>query len=156
MDQTNGSFCRYDIRIILECGIFARVAPPNRRSLKDFDDKHPAATTRAFQCPLLSRILSQHYLYITKHSRIIQVTMSTAKKTLAEISSKQAETTPAKTPLVEAIEEDDEFEEFNPAKWDASDEDAEDAQQWQDNWDDDDIEDDFTKHLRAELTKNAK
>ena len=26
---------------------------------------------------------------------------------------------------------------------------------WQDNWDDDDIEDDFTKSLRAELTKNA-
>jgi len=25
----------------------------------------------------------------------------------------------------------------------------------QDNWDDDDIEDDFTKSLRAELTKNA-
>lgn len=58
--------------------------------------------------------------------------------------------------LIEAIEEDDEFEEFNPAKWDASDEDKEDAQQWQDNWDDDDIEDDFTKNLRGELTKNAK
>jgi 26 proteasome complex subunit DSS1 len=60
-----------------------------------------------------------------------------------------------KPPLVEAIEEDDEFEEFIPAKWDKSDEDAEDAQQWKDNWDDDDIEDDFTKNLRAELTKNS-
>jgi len=52
----------------------------------------------------------------------------------------------------EAIEEDDEFEEFIPCHWDAKNEDPEDATQWQDNWDDDDIEDDFTKNLRAELT----
>ncbi len=26
---------------------------------------------------------------------------------------------------------------------------------FQDNWDDDDIEDDFTQQLRAELTKNS-
>ncbi len=31
----------------------------------------------------------------------------------------------------EAIEEDDEFEEFDPCRWDAHDEEAEDAQQWQ-------------------------
>ena len=60
-----------------------------------------------------------------------------------------------KEPLIEAIEEDDEFEEFDPSKWDAHDEDAEDAQQWQDNWDDDDIEDDFTKNLRAELQRSS-
>jgi len=58
-------------------------------------------------------------------------------------------------PVAEAIEEDDEFEEFEPCRWDAHDEDAEDAQQWQDNWDDDDIEDNFTQQLRAELEKNA-
>mmetsp|Transcript_31249 Transcript_31249/g.46207 ORF Transcript_31249/g.46207 Transcript_31249/m.46207 type:complete len:84 (-) Transcript_31249:111-362(-) len=54
--------------------------------------------------------------------------------------------------ITEAIEEDDEFEEFIPCAWDASDEDAEDGNQWQDNWDDDDIDDDFTKTLRVELT----
>lgn len=68
-------------------------------------------------------------------------------------TNKNEETTLKKTPLVEAIEEDDEFEEFQPAKWSAEEEDAQDAQQWQDNWDDDDIEDDFTKNLRAELSK---
>ena len=60
-----------------------------------------------------------------------------------------------KEPLIEAIEEDDDFEEFDPAKWEAHDEDAEDTQQWQDNWDDDDIEDDFTKNLRAELQRSS-
>lgn len=53
---------------------------------------------------------------------------------------------------IEAIEEDDEFEEFEPANWSAGDEVAEDTQQWQDNWDVDDMDDDFTKNLRAELT----
>ena len=33
--------------------------------------------------------------------------------------------------VAEAIEEDDEFEEFEPCRWNAKDEDAEDAQQWQ-------------------------
>ena len=32
---------------------------------------------------------------------------------------------------VEAIEEDDEFEEFEPCQWNADEEDAEDSQQWQ-------------------------
>ena len=68
---------------------------------------------------------------------------------------KKGVSTSTKEPLIEAIEEDDEFEEFDPAKWDAHDEDAEDAQQWQDNWDDDDIEDDFTKNLRAELQRSS-
>jgi len=54
---------------------------------------------------------------------------------------------------IEAIEEDDEFEEFEPANWSAGDEVAEDTQQWQDNWDVDDMDDDFTKNLRAELTR---
>mmetsp|Transcript_4669 Transcript_4669/g.6916 ORF Transcript_4669/g.6916 Transcript_4669/m.6916 type:complete len:92 (+) Transcript_4669:130-405(+) len=80
---------------------------------------------------------------------------------------KTTEATPAKTPTttgeqpvaaaapMEAIEEDDEFEEFEPSKWEAHDEEQEDAQQWQDNWDDDDIEDDFTKNLRAELQRTS-
>jgi 26 proteasome complex subunit DSS1 len=57
--------------------------------------------------------------------------------------------------LIEAIEEDDEFEEFDPAKWGAEEEDADDVQQWKDNWDDDDIDDEFTNHLRAELERES-
>mmetsp|Transcript_14691 Transcript_14691/g.17376 ORF Transcript_14691/g.17376 Transcript_14691/m.17376 type:complete len:84 (+) Transcript_14691:105-356(+) len=82
--------------------------------------------------------------------------MSTQGKTG---ENKQTQSVEAKVkveaePIAEAIEEDDEFEEFEPCRWDAHDEDAEDAQQWQDNWDDDDIEDHFTQQLRAELKQN--
>ena len=37
---------------------------------------------------------------------------------------------PVSEPIMEAIEEDDEFEEFEPCNWSANDEDVEDAQQW--------------------------
>jgi hypothetical protein len=43
------------------------------------------------------------------------------------------------------------------AAWDKADEDAEDARLWGDNWDDDEVgDDDFSKQLRAELSKGAK
>ncbi|KAJ9593462.1 hypothetical protein L9F63_014991 [Diploptera punctata] len=48
------------------------------------------------------------------------------------------------------LEEDDEFEEFP-----AEDEDEEDISVWEDNWDDDNVEDDFSKQLRAELEKQG-
>jgi hypothetical protein len=59
--------------------------------------------------------------------------------------------------LLEALEEDDEFEEFQPEHWSKSDTNAvaeAPTQQWMDNWDDD-IEDDFVKALRAELIKDG-
>ena len=40
--------------------------------------------------------------------------------------------------------------------WDASKEDAEDQKLWQDDWDDDDIDDDFCRHLREEINKPEK
>ncbi|KAK4296508.1 hypothetical protein Pmani_030998 [Petrolisthes manimaculis] len=49
------------------------------------------------------------------------------------------------------LEEDDEFEEFPAEDWGAAEEDAEDINVWEDNWDDDNIEDDFSQQLRAEL-----
>ncbi|KAF8874000.1 DSS1/SEM1 family-domain-containing protein [Infundibulicybe gibba] len=67
------------------------------------------------------------------------------------------------------LEEDDEFEEFEAADWDDSQTDlahlagsAPGAAKsggdklWEDNWDDDDIEDEFSVQLRNELTKKAK
>lgn len=53
------------------------------------------------------------------------------------------------------LDEDDDFEEFEVEDWDASKDGnaAEDAQLWEDNWDDDDVEDDFSIQLRAELNK---
>ena len=59
-------------------------------------------------------------------------------------------TEPPKT-LMEAMEEDDKFEEFEPEHW-GKDEIEEETQQWMDNWDDD-MDDDFTKNLREELTR---
>jgi len=56
-------------------------------------------------------------------------------------------------PIIEAMEEDDEFEEFEPEHW-AKGQTEEESQQWMDNWDDD-MDDDFTKNLREELQKNG-
>ncbi|KAJ2278327.1 hypothetical protein EV176_001832, partial [Coemansia sp. RSA 451] len=69
-----------------------------------------------------------------------------------EATQMSVEPTAAK-PTVAALEEDDEFEEFETEDWGEMDEDKEDANLWDDNWDDDNLEDDFSKQLRAELGK---
>ncbi|CAK7289555.1 26S proteasome complex subunit SEM1 [Vulpes lagopus] len=48
----------------------------------------------------------------------------------------------------------DEFKEFPAEDWAGLDED-EDAHVWEDNWDDDNVEDDFSNQLRAELEKHG-
>merc|ERR1711971_200784 len=48
------------------------------------------------------------------------------------------------------LEEDDEFEEFPAEEWDSK-QDQTDVNVWEDNWDDDAIEDDFSIQLRSEL-----
>jgi len=62
---------------------------------------------------------------------------------------------PAEKPAaeVDALEEDDEFEEFEQQEWTLEERDAEDTTMWQDGWEDDEDEDDFTQHLRTELQK---
>jgi len=50
------------------------------------------------------------------------------------------------------LEEDDEFEEFEQQEWAAGEQDAEDPALWQDGWDDDEEDNNFTAQLRAELT----
>jgi len=67
------------------------------------------------------------------------------------------------------LEEDDEFEEFDVAQWDDSQTDlahlggaAPGAAKsggdklWEDNWDDDDVEEEFSTQLRNELVKTSK
>ncbi|KAI8915010.1 DSS1/SEM1 family-domain-containing protein [Powellomyces hirtus] len=61
----------------------------------------------------------------------------------------------SKPPQLTALIEDDEFEDFAVENWTEADEDHEDAALWDDNWDDDDVNDDFTRQLRAELMKPA-
>ncbi|KAJ1652292.1 hypothetical protein IWQ61_007338 [Dispira simplex] len=65
-------------------------------------------------------------------------------------TDKPAQSTAAQAGM---LEEDDEFEEFEVEDWNDAQEDPLDVNQWEDNWDDDDIEDDFSQQLRAELAK---
>jgi 26 proteasome complex subunit DSS1 len=41
-----------------------------------------------------------------------------------------------------------------PTDWGAEQEDAEDAQQWQEDWDEEEVDDEFCRHLRQELKAN--
>ncbi|KAJ3510087.1 hypothetical protein NLJ89_g4873 [Agrocybe chaxingu] len=91
---------------------------------------------------------------------------STSNSKPAE-SSKLTEESKAETqPHLGVLEEDDEFEEFSVADWKDSETDlahlggaAPGAAKsggdklWEDNWDDDDIEDEFSVQLRNELAK---
>ncbi|KAI8324909.1 hypothetical protein GQ54DRAFT_308892 [Martensiomyces pterosporus] len=83
--------------------------------------------------------------------------MSTAQNSGkdAKAEQTQASVDPAaqKLPTTGALEEDDEFEEFEVEDWNEDAEDKEDVALWDDNWDDDDLEDDFSKQLRVELEK---
>ena len=72
---------------------------------------------------------------------------STDKKETDDKSSK------TEKQLMEAMEEDDNFEEFQDEHW-GKDQKTEIKQQWMDNWDDD-MDDDFTKNLREELLKSS-
>jgi broad specificity phosphatase PhoE len=59
--------------------------------------------------------------------------------------------------LIELLEEDDEFQEFDSASWeDAKVAETEDNQLWKDDWDDDDAVDDFTEQLRAQIQQASK
>ena len=49
------------------------------------------------------------------------------------------------------LEEDDDFEEFPSEKWGKNEEDTMDVNVWEANWDDDNVEDDFSTQLRGEL-----
>jgi len=53
------------------------------------------------------------------------------------------------------LDEDDDFEDFPSDDWEVQ-KDQEDAKYWEDNWDDSDIEDEFSKQLRAELQNKQK
>jgi 26 proteasome complex subunit DSS1 len=84
--------------------------------------------------------------------------MSTTNNTSQNTTQKkkEAEKTEKKpVPQLGPLDEDDEFEEFPAEDWNENEEDAEDTHLWEDNWDDDDVEDDFSVQLRNELSKQA-
>ena len=57
--------------------------------------------------------------------------MSGGKPDEAVAAGPQTGASAPSTTTAEAIEEDDEFEEFEPCQWNANEEDPEDSQQWQ-------------------------
>ncbi|KAG5452548.1 26S proteasome complex subunit [Clonorchis sinensis] len=54
------------------------------------------------------------------------------------------------------LEEDDEFEEFAAHPMSGDPKKAEEITVWEDNWDDDIVDDEFTHQLRAEFQKQGK
>merc|ERR1739842_30886 len=76
-----------------------------------------------------------------------------AAKDTKEASKKKADP-PQQASDLGSLEEDDEFEEFPAEEWDAADKEPE--IYWEENWDDDNIEDDFSNQLRAVLEGSNK
>mmetsp|Transcript_18145 Transcript_18145/g.51251 ORF Transcript_18145/g.51251 Transcript_18145/m.51251 type:complete len:83 (+) Transcript_18145:38-286(+) len=77
-----------------------------------------------------------------------------AEKKDSEGPKKAAATVGGEAPKVEALEEDDEFDEFETEGWTPADEDKTDADaEWRDDWEDDEVDDAFCTQLRAELAK---
>merc|ERR1711884_933525 len=75
------------------------------------------------------------------------VTMSDKEKD----KEKEKEKTESKPGDLGLLEEDDEFEEFPAEDWTNREEDPSDVNVWEDNWDDDNVEDDFSVQLKSEL-----
>ncbi|KAI3661999.1 hypothetical protein MP638_005447 [Amoeboaphelidium occidentale] len=78
-----------------------------------------------------------------------------ASQTATTAEQKAEEQNEKKLPTLGALEEDDEFEDFPAEDWEENENDKLDIKQWENNWDDDDVSDDFANQLRAEIQKAA-
>nr|CAX73350.1 26 proteasome complex subunit DSS1 [Schistosoma japonicum] len=77
-----------------------------------------------------------------------------SKCKVEDISDKKNQKPPEKIDIA-LLEEDDDFEEF-PAHACGESRANEEAMVWEDNWDDDIVDDEFTHHLRSEFQKQGK
>jgi len=86
--------------------------------------------------------------------------MADQKDASMTVDGNQVDKPEAPQPQLGVLEEDDEFEEFTASDWKDEDTDVsrliQSGNLWEDNWDDDDVEDDFSKQLREELAKAGK
>merc|ERR1712126_229893 len=96
---------------------------------------------------------------------IFQACLKSFKSEILNMSDKKKDTKDPKESKQEdkkkdeglgLLEEDDEFEEFPSDEWSAGEEDPDDINVWEDNWDEDTVEDDFSKQLKAELERVSK
>lgn len=77
------------------------------------------------------------------------------EKTTSTVSAKDAKEIKDNKSNLGALEEDDDFEEFPTEDWGEDQENAGDMQVWEDDWDEDDVEDNFSQQLRNELAKHG-
>lgn len=62
-----------------------------------------------------------------------------------------------KEKMIKLLEEDDYFEDFNEEDWDEKAiKEHTDFKQWQENWEDDEVDDKFENQIRAEIEKFKK
>merc|ERR1711962_1089279 len=93
------------------------------------------------------KYISHYFIF-----REIKLSIMADQKT-KKISKEEKDKKDKKTDLG-MLEEDDDFEEFPAEDWDEKEENMDDIHVWEDDWDDDNVEDDFSLQLRAELEKN--
>merc|ERR1712168_648834 len=102
-------------------------------------------------------------LHIVTDIKEIDTFTGMSKNDKAKKEDKPAATKVSKTEEKEkksnlgALEEDDDFEEFPAEDWTTDDNvnNSDVMQVWEDDWDDDDVEDDFSHQLRSELEKHG-
>ena len=82
------------------------------------------------------------------------VAQAAAKAAEAAKEAEKAESEAAK--VYEIVEEDDEFEEFEDEGWMDRKDEQEEKLYWADDWDNDDVNEEFAVQLRQELTATAK
>ena len=76
---------------------------------------------------------------------------------VAQAAAKEAEKAESEAAKVyEIVEEDDEFEEFEDEGWMDRKDEQEEKLYWADDWDNDDVNEEFAVQLRQELTATAK
>merc|ERR1712043_60400 len=105
-------------------------------------------TDKKYQTFLQSLILS--------HRKNIDIMSKDKKdKTTSAVLAKDSKEAKENKSNLGALEEDDDFEEFPTEDWGEEQENKDDMHVWEDEWDDDDVEDDFSQQLRSELAKHG-
>jgi len=93
-------------------------------------------------------------LFSSKKFSVILDQNSTNDSNATQTTTTTAASKPTNKIELGLLEEDDEFEEFETEDWQQDEKesaDQKDVNLWEDNWDDDNIEDDFTIQLRLKF-----
>lgn len=122
------------VRLVWSAGVFKRSqarSHPSRRSAT----RQPAGARRS---SLKAQVFGR--------PQAVDADLHVRSMATPQEAAKQAE-------QQQQIVEEDEFEEFEAEDWDARQEDPKNQALWEQDWDDDNINDDFSQRLKAELVK---